>query len=112
MRLARRSAGPQFLPIPGPVSVPPQIGAAMLLPPVDHRSPEFLHLARSVSAALARVFGASGPVMLRHRRVGGSEPAVLGMLGAMELGLVRMQIPHRSGAIDAAVRELEALSHA
>src|SRR5258708_18439687 len=51
-----RSAGRHFLQIPGPTNVPARVLRAIDFPTMDHRSPDFADLGKSVLAGMKRVF--------------------------------------------------------
>jgi alanine-glyoxylate transaminase / serine-glyoxylate transaminase / serine-pyruvate transaminase len=59
-----RQAGRHFLQIPGPTNVPDRILRAMAMPTMDHRSPAFGRLGRSVLDGLKTIFRCSGPVFI------------------------------------------------
>ena len=56
--------GRHFLQIPGPTNVPDRILRAIDQPIIDHRGPEFAELAKEVLGGLAKIFKASGPVII------------------------------------------------
>ncbi|GAB3451060.1 pyridoxal-phosphate-dependent aminotransferase family protein [Actinophytocola sediminis] len=56
-------AGRHFLQIPGPTNVPDRVLRAISAPTIDHRGAEFAASTRDVLAALAPVFGTTGPVV-------------------------------------------------
>jgi alanine-glyoxylate transaminase/serine-glyoxylate transaminase/serine-pyruvate transaminase len=58
------SPGRHFLQIPGPTNVPDRVLRAIARPTIDHRGPEFAHLARDVLEGLQRVFQTSGAVVV------------------------------------------------
>lgn len=58
------SQGRHFLQIPGPSPVPDRILRAMDMPVIDHRSPEFGKLGRTVLEGCQRIFQTSGPVVI------------------------------------------------
>lgn len=66
--------------IPGPVTVPEQVLAAMNLPMIDHRGPAFAGLIERVQQHLAPVFGtrAENVMLLGCSGTGGLEAAVAG----------------------------------
>jgi alanine-glyoxylate transaminase/serine-glyoxylate transaminase/serine-pyruvate transaminase len=57
-------SGRHFLQIPGPTNVPDRVLRAMAAPTIDHRGPEFAHLAREVLGGVARLAGTASPVAL------------------------------------------------
>jgi alanine-glyoxylate transaminase / serine-glyoxylate transaminase / serine-pyruvate transaminase len=57
-------SGRHFLQIPGPTNVPDRILRAMDMPTMDHRSPAFGELGRTVLAGCQAVFQTSGPVVI------------------------------------------------
>ena len=57
-------SGRHFLQVPGPSNVPDRVLRAMAAPTIDHRGPEFRELAREVLDGLARVVGATQPVVV------------------------------------------------
>ena len=57
-------SGRHFLQVPGPSNVPDRVLRAMAAPTIDHRGPEFRELAREVLDGLARVAGATQPVVV------------------------------------------------
>src|SRR6516225_1879846 len=56
--------GQHFLQIPGPGYVPDRVLRAMAAPVIDHRGPEFAHLAREVLAGVGALAGTVRPVAL------------------------------------------------
>jgi alanine-glyoxylate transaminase / serine-glyoxylate transaminase / serine-pyruvate transaminase len=56
--------GRHFLQIPGPSPVPDRILRAMDMPVIDHRSPEFGELGRTVLDGCKKIFQTSGPVII------------------------------------------------
>jgi alanine-glyoxylate transaminase/serine-glyoxylate transaminase/serine-pyruvate transaminase len=61
---AAYKSGRHFLQIPGPSNVPDRILRAMDMPTMDHRSPAFGELGRTVLAGCQAVFQTSGPVVI------------------------------------------------
>ena len=57
-------SGRHFLQIPGPGYVPDRVLRAMAAPVIDHRGPEFAHLAREVLAGVRGLAGTVQPVAL------------------------------------------------
>lgn len=57
-------SGRHFLQIPGPTNVPDRVLRAMSKPTIDHRGPEFAHLALELLAGLQRIFQTTGPVIV------------------------------------------------
>jgi alanine-glyoxylate transaminase / serine-glyoxylate transaminase / serine-pyruvate transaminase len=58
------SAGRQFVQIPGPTNVPDRVLRAMARPTIDHRSPEFSHLAHEVLDGMKDVFKTASEVII------------------------------------------------
>ena len=56
--------GQHFLQIPGPSPVPERVLRAMHKQVIDHRGPEFQHLALNILDGLKAVFKTSGPVVI------------------------------------------------
>src|SRR4030088_1891666 len=56
--------GRHFLQIPGPSPVPDRVLRAMDMPVIDHRSPEFADLAKTVFQGSQKIFKTSGPVII------------------------------------------------
>lgn len=56
--------GRHFLQIPGPTNVPDRVLRAISAPTIDHRGPAFAELTHEVLAALAPVFGTTGPIVI------------------------------------------------
>ena len=56
--------GRHFLQIPGPTNVPDRILRVLNAPTIDHRGPEFNHLASGVLDGLKGIFRTSGPVVI------------------------------------------------
>src|SRR5260370_26174865 len=56
--------GRHFLQIPGPSPVPDRVLRAMDMPVIDHRSPEFAELAKTVFQGSQKIFKTSGPVII------------------------------------------------
>jgi alanine-glyoxylate transaminase/serine-glyoxylate transaminase/serine-pyruvate transaminase len=54
-----RNAGRHFLQIPGPTNVPDRVLRAIDFPTMDHRSPDFADLGKSVLAGMKRVFNST-----------------------------------------------------
>ena len=59
-----RTSGRHFLQIPGPTNTPDRVLRAMAQPTIDHRSPEFAALGRTVLDGLQRVFQTTQPVVM------------------------------------------------
>lgn len=57
-------SGRHFLQIPGPTNTPLPILAAMALPTIDHRGPEFGKLGREVLSGIRSVFKTGQPVVI------------------------------------------------
>jgi alanine-glyoxylate transaminase/serine-glyoxylate transaminase/serine-pyruvate transaminase len=57
-------SGRHFLQIPGPTNVPDRILAALAMPTIDHRGPEFQRLGMEVLEGLKAVFRTAGPVVI------------------------------------------------
>ena len=57
-------SGRHFLQIPGPAYIPDRVLRAMAAPAIDHRGPEFAHLAREVLAGVRGLAGTVRPVAL------------------------------------------------
>ena len=58
------SAGRQFVQIPGPTNVPDRVLRAMARPTIDHRSPEFSHLAHEVLDGMKDIFKTASEVII------------------------------------------------
>jgi alanine-glyoxylate transaminase / serine-glyoxylate transaminase / serine-pyruvate transaminase len=56
--------GRHFLQIPGPTNSPLAVLAAVAMPTIDHRGPEFAALGRDVLARIRIVFGTEDPVVI------------------------------------------------
>src|SRR5947199_3499148 len=56
--------GRHFLQIPGPSPVPDRVLRAMDMPVIDHRSPAFAELAKTVFDGSRKIFRTSGPVLI------------------------------------------------
>jgi alanine-glyoxylate transaminase/serine-glyoxylate transaminase/serine-pyruvate transaminase len=56
--------GRHFLQIPGPTNTPLAVLAAVAMPTIDHRGPEFAALGRDVLARIRVVFGTEEPVVI------------------------------------------------
>jgi len=61
---AAYKSGRHFLQIPGPTNVPDRVLRAMDMPTMDHRSPSFGELGRTVLTGCQAVFQTSGPVVI------------------------------------------------
>ncbi|THD49669.1 MAG: aminotransferase class V-fold PLP-dependent enzyme [Bradyrhizobium sp.] len=59
-----RSTGRHFLQIPGPTNVPLSVLAAIAQPTIDHRGPDFRHLALEVLGGIAEIFKTQSPVVI------------------------------------------------
>jgi len=57
-------AGRQFVQIPGPTNVPDRVLRAMARPTIDHRSPEFSHLAHEVLDGMKDIFKTASEVII------------------------------------------------
>ncbi len=57
-------SGRHFLQIPGPTNVPERILAAIAMPTIDHRGPEFQALGQEVLDGLKAIFKTGGPVVI------------------------------------------------
>jgi alanine-glyoxylate transaminase/serine-glyoxylate transaminase/serine-pyruvate transaminase len=57
-------SGWHFVQIPGPTNVPERVLRALARPTIDHRGPEFAHLAKEVLAGLKRIVKTEGPVVI------------------------------------------------
>jgi aspartate aminotransferase-like enzyme len=53
-----------YLITPGPTPIPPEVSAAMALPLIHHRSPDFKLLLEQTLAGLGRVFATAEPVLM------------------------------------------------
>jgi alanine-glyoxylate transaminase / serine-glyoxylate transaminase / serine-pyruvate transaminase len=58
------ATGRHFLQIPGPTNTPLPVLAAIAMPTIDHRGPEFGVLGREVLANVREVFKTEGPVVI------------------------------------------------
>jgi alanine-glyoxylate transaminase / serine-glyoxylate transaminase / serine-pyruvate transaminase len=58
------ATGRHFLQIPGPTNTPLPVLAAIAMPTIDHRGPEFGVLGREVLANIREVFGTTEPVVI------------------------------------------------
>jgi alanine-glyoxylate transaminase/serine-glyoxylate transaminase/serine-pyruvate transaminase len=58
------ATGRHFLQIPGPTNTPLPVLAAIAMPTIDHRGPEFGALGRKVLADIRPVFQTEGPVVI------------------------------------------------
>src|SRR2546429_9108830 len=56
--------GRHFLQIPGPSPVPDRVLRAMDMPVIDHRSPAFAELAKTVFEGSRKIFKTPGPVLI------------------------------------------------
>ncbi len=56
--------GRHFLQLPGPSNTPLRVLAAMAMPTIDHRGPEFQTLGRNVLSRIKPVFGTKSPVII------------------------------------------------
>src|SRR6195952_4363392 len=76
-------SGRHFLQIPGPTNVPDRILRAMDMPTMDHRSPAFGDLGRTVLSGCQAVFQTSGPVVIfPSSGTGAWEAAIVNTLSA------------------------------
>ena len=57
-------SGRHFLQIPGPTNVPDRVLRAMDRATIDHRGPDFAHMARSLFDRVKPVFGTENPVVI------------------------------------------------
>src|SRR5207244_8908330 len=70
-----------FLLAPGPTPVPPEVLAAMALPVIHHRTPQFAAVLAEVQEGLRELFGTSGDVLvLAASGTGAMEGAVTTVL--------------------------------
>ena len=70
-----------FLLAPGPTPVPPEVLAAMALPVIHHRTPQFAAVLAEVQEGLRELFGTSQDVLvLASSGTGGMEGAVTNLL--------------------------------
>jgi len=60
----KRTAGRHFLQIPGPTNVPDRVLRAIDFPTIDHRSPDFAELGKSVLDGMKRGFKTKGQVVI------------------------------------------------
>jgi alanine-glyoxylate transaminase / serine-glyoxylate transaminase / serine-pyruvate transaminase len=58
------ATGRHFLQLPGPSNTPLPVLAAMAMPTIDHRGPDFQVLGRNVLARIRPVFGTTNPVVI------------------------------------------------
>lgn len=58
------SPGRHFLQVPGPTNTPSAVLAAIALPTIDHRGPQFAKLTRGLLSDLRGVFGTVSPVIV------------------------------------------------
>src|SRR5258705_3181137 len=73
-----RRPGRHFLQIPGPTNVPDRVLRAIDFPTMDHRSPDFADLGRTVLAGMKRVFKSTrGEVVIYQASVTGAWEAAL-----------------------------------
>src|SRR5260370_1345297 len=70
--------GRHFLQIPGPSPVPDRVLRAMDMPVIDHRSPEFADLAKTVFQGSQKIFKTSGPVIIFPSSGTGAWEAAIG----------------------------------
>src|SRR5271169_2187154 len=61
---ASRTAGRQFLQIPGPTPLPDRVMRAMDTPMIDHRGPEFAKLAKRCLEGIKTIFKTANPVII------------------------------------------------
>jgi alanine-glyoxylate transaminase/serine-glyoxylate transaminase/serine-pyruvate transaminase len=57
-------SGRHFLQIPGPTNVPDRILRAIDRPTIDHRGPDFVHLAGEILKGIRPIFKTTGPVLI------------------------------------------------
>ena len=72
-----RSTGRHFLQIPGPTNCPLPVLAAVAMPTIDHRGPEFGRLALDVLANIRTIFKTVHPVIIYPASGTGSWEAAL-----------------------------------
>ena len=78
-----------FLLAPGPTPVPPEVLAAMSLPVIHHRTPQFGAVLDEVQAGLRELFGTTGDVLvLAASGTGAMESAVTNLLAAGDEAIV------------------------
>ena len=58
------ASGRHFLQVPGPTNVPDRVLAAMSMPTIDHRGPQFAELALDLIPRVRGLFNASGPLAM------------------------------------------------
>jgi len=74
-------SGRHFLQVPGPTNVPDRVLRAIDNPPIDHRGPTFVALAKSVQAGLKRILRTTGPILIYPSSgTGAWEAAILNTL--------------------------------
>jgi alanine-glyoxylate transaminase/serine-glyoxylate transaminase/serine-pyruvate transaminase len=85
-----RRAGRHFLQIPGPTNVPDRVLRAIDMPTMDHRSPDFAELGKSVLADMKRVFKSTqGEVVIYPASgTGAWEAALVNVLSPGDLVLM------------------------
>src|SRR5579872_7254288 len=59
-----RNPGRHFLQIPGPTPVPDRVLAALSMPIIDHRGPEFSKLAKKALEGIKTIFKTTNPVII------------------------------------------------
>jgi aspartate aminotransferase-like enzyme len=78
-----------FLLAPGPTPVPPEVLAAMSLPVVHHRTPQFAAVLAAVQVALRELFGTAGDVLvLTSSGTGAMEGSVTNLLSPGDEAIV------------------------
>ena len=78
-----------FLLAPGPTPVPPEVLAAMSLPVVHHRTPQFAAVLAEVQVALRELFGTAGDVLvLASSGTGAMEGSVTNLLSPGDEAIV------------------------
>ena len=78
-----------FLLAPGPTPVPPEVLAAMSLPVVHHRTPQFAAVLADVQVALRELFGTAGDVLvLASSGTGAMEGSVTNLLSPGDEAIV------------------------
>src|SRR5580692_5921881 len=79
--MSQYHAGRHFLQVPGPTNVPDRVLRAIDNPPIDHRGPDFVALAKSVLAGLKRILRTTGPILIYPSSgTGAWEAAILNTL--------------------------------
>ncbi|MGI6649522.1 MAG: pyridoxal-phosphate-dependent aminotransferase family protein [Bacillota bacterium] len=79
----------QFLQMPGPTPVPPQVLRALSQPMINHRGPEFKELFEEVTTGVQKTFKTENPVLIFPAAgTGGLEAAVVNFISPGEKVLV------------------------